>query len=66
MVLTWLRSRFTPPTPAGPPQLIHRFSPPGTLLTTSGVAVEQDAWRIHVAAPGVIRLFELPVTGLEP
>jgi hypothetical protein len=65
MVLARLKSRFALPTPTGSPRLLRRFAPPDDLLTTSGVAVEQDAWRIAVTAPGVVRLFELPVTDVE-
>jgi hypothetical protein len=65
MVLTKLLARFRRPRPSGPPHVLRRFAPPGTLLTVSGTAVEGDAWRIVVDGQQSVRLFEIPDPGVE-
>jgi hypothetical protein len=45
-MLNWLKSRFTGPKPAGPPQMLRAFAPDQPTITQSGIRVENGAWHI--------------------
>ena len=42
----WLKSLFSRPKPAGPPQVLRAFSPANSTITQAGIRVDQDGWRI--------------------
>ena len=55
----WLKSLFSPPEPAGPPQTFRVFALDEGTITTDGVMAEGDSLRIDVAEAQTIRLFEM-------
>ncbi len=64
-MLQWLKDRFKAPTPAGPPQVLRRFTIADPPLDQGAVAVEGEAWRISASAALTVRLFEVADPGLE-
>jgi len=63
-MLKWLRSLFSRPKPAGPPQVLRAFSPANSTITQSGIRVDQGGWRID-ATGQTIRLFDVEDPGVE-
>jgi hypothetical protein len=63
-MLNWLKSLFSGPKPAGPPQVLRAFAP-GKPTITQGVRAAQDAWRIDATAQQTVRLFEVENPGVE-
>jgi hypothetical protein len=64
-MLKWLKSLFSQPEPAGPPQLLRAFSPGQPTITQGGIRTEQNAWRIEATSPQTIRLFEIENPAVE-
>jgi len=64
-MLNWLKSLFAPPAPAGPQVTLTAIKPDEPILAQDGVRAEGDGWRIDIAAPHSVRLFEVPVSGIE-
>lgn len=64
-MLSWLRSLFSPPKPAGPPQVLRAFSPTTPTIARGGVRPEQGGWRIDVSGEQAVRLFEVEQPGAE-
>jgi hypothetical protein len=66
-MLGWLRSLLTPrfPRPAGPPQLVRAVPPDEHPLARDNVAREGDSWRIRAESPGLVRLYDVELPGLE-
>lgn len=64
-MLNWFKSLFKRPELAGPPKIIRKFSAADPSITRDGVSVEQDAWRIESRDKRTVRLFEVPVSGIE-
>jgi len=64
-MFNWLKSLFKPPEPAGPPQKIRDFSSSEKPITSSGVTVDQDGWRIEFHERQSVPLFEVPDPGIE-
>ena len=64
-MLKWLKSLFSGPQPAGPPQVLQAFSPEKTTITQGGIRPEQGGWRIDVSGEQMIRLFEVEEPAVE-
>ena len=65
-MLSWLKSLFKKePEPAGPPKAIRMFSTSSRPITQDGVTVELNGWRIDSRDKRTVRLFEVPVSGIE-
>jgi hypothetical protein len=65
VMLTWLKSLFSAPQPAGPPQVLQAFAPDRPTITQSGIRAEQGAWRIDATGKQTIRLFEVESPAVE-
>lgn len=59
-MIDWLRSLFSGPQPAGPPQTIRRFQTTDRTLSQGVITVVQDGWAIDAKEEQTIRLFEVP------
>jgi hypothetical protein len=65
-MLNWLKSPFSGPKPAGPPQVLRAFPPDQPTITQSGIRVENGAWQIDARAKEqTIRLFEVENPAVE-
>lgn len=64
-MLGWLKSLFTQPEPAGPPQRVRLFGPADRPITQDGVTADQHGWRVETQAPRTVRLFEVADPRLE-
>ena len=64
-MLNWLKSLFSGPKPAGPPQVLRAFAPGQPTITQSGIRAEQGAWRIDATEKQTIRLFEVESVVVE-
>jgi len=62
-MLTWLKSLFGTPQPAGPPRTIRKFRVGDPTLTR--VSIAQDAWSIDSGGNETIRLFEIENPDVE-
>ena len=63
-MFTWIKSLFTPARPLGQPISIRKFGSSDRPITKDAV-LDADAWRIEAAAAVTVRLFEIPISGLE-
>src|SRR5712691_13213254 len=64
-MLKWLRSFFSGPKPAGPPQILRAFSPDKPTITQGSIRAEQGGWRIEAIGQQTIRLFEVENPAVE-
>jgi hypothetical protein len=64
-MLRWLKSLFSGPTPAGPPQVLRAFAANQPTITQGGIWAEQGGWRIDASGEQSIRLFEVEDPGVE-
>ena len=64
-MLRWLKSLFSGPTPAGPPQVLRAFAANKATITQGGIWAEQGGWRIDASGEQSIRLFEVEDPGVE-
>jgi hypothetical protein len=64
-MLNWLKSMFSGPKPAGPPQVLRAFAPDKPTITQSGIRAEQGAWRINATEKQTVRLFEVESPAVE-
>lgn len=65
-MLSWLRSLFKAPQPAGPPQSLRVFTSSDKTITQDGITVEGEGWRIECKKEErSIPLFEIPNADLE-
>jgi hypothetical protein len=65
-MLKWLKSLFSGPTPAGPPQVLRAFAADKPTITQDGIRAETGgAWRIDASEKQTIRLFEVEDPGVE-
>lgn len=64
-MLKWLRSLFSAPQPAGPPQVVQAFAPGKATITQSGIRADQGGWRIDATEKQTIRLFEVESPAVE-
>jgi len=65
LMLKWLKSLFSAPEPAGPPQVLVTFVPDKPTITQSGIRAEQGGWRIDTTEKQMIRLFEVESPAVE-
>jgi hypothetical protein len=61
----WLKSLFSMPEPAGPPQSFRTFSTGEPTLTRDGIRPDQGGWCVEAAAARTVRLFEVTEPGVE-
>lgn len=61
----WLKSLFGMPEPAGPSQSLRRFAIDEPVITLDGVSIEGNTWRLDVAEPQTVRLFEVPIANVD-
>lgn len=64
-MLRWLKSLFSGPTPAGPPQVLRAFAADKPTITQDGIGAERGTWRIDATGQQTIRLFEVENPGVE-
>ena len=64
-MLKWLKSLFSAPQPAGPPQVLQAFAPGKPTITQSGIRADQGGWRIDASEKQTIRLFEVENPAVE-
>ena len=64
-MLNWLKSLFSMPKPAGPPQTIRTFSANERTITQDGVRVDADAIRIEATGSRTVRLYEVKDPGVQ-
>jgi hypothetical protein len=64
-MLSWLRSLFTPPRPAGPAVVLRRFGSADRPISRDGVTPEADGLKIESAGRRTVRLFEIPEPQVE-
>ena len=64
-MFSWLRSLFRAPSPAGPPQLIKRFTTADATIAQSPLQVDGNAWFAELSAGETLRLFEFAPPHLE-
>jgi hypothetical protein len=64
-MLQWLKSFFSAPQPAGPPQVLQAFAPGKATITQSGIRADQGGWRIDATNQQTIRLFEVENPAVE-
>jgi len=64
-VLSWLRSLFKPPAPAGPSRRLRAFGASDQPIAQDGVTIDPEGWRIDARAPRTVRLFEVSEPGVE-
>jgi len=64
-MLRWLKSLLKVPEPSGPPHLIRAFQTANLTISQGCIAVEQDGWVVDSQGKQTLRLFEVPVPGLE-
>ncbi len=65
-IMTWVKSRFGVPQPAGPETLIRTFAPDiDEPIARDGVDNIEGGWRIETRGKRTFRLFEVPEPGVE-
>ena len=64
-MLKWLKSLFSMPEPAGPPQTIRMFSLNEHTITQDGVRVDGDSLRIDSTESRTVRLFDVKDPGVQ-
>ncbi len=64
-MLDWLKSLFRMPQPAGPPVTLRKFALTDRLVSSDGVTVEPDAWRIEATGDRTFLLFQVPQPGVD-
>lgn len=60
-----LKSLFSAPKPAGPPEVLRVFSLADATIAQAGIRADQDGWRIDATAEQTVRLFEVEAPGVE-
>ena len=58
-MLSWLKSLFSTPKPAGPPRTIRTFSVNEHTITLDGVRVDGESMRIDSTGSRTVRLFDV-------
>ena len=64
-MLDWLRSLFRAPSPAGPPELIKRFTTTDRTIAKAPLRVEGEGWFADLEQGETLRLFEFAPPPLE-
>ena len=64
-MVKWLKSLFSAPEPAGPPQTIRTFAPSERTITQDGVSLDADSIRIESTESRTVRLFEVKDPGVQ-
>ncbi|MEW6262771.1 MAG: hypothetical protein AB1641_06805 [Thermodesulfobacteriota bacterium] len=61
----WLKSLFKPPEPAGPPRSLRTFTPADQTISQDNVKPAEGGWLIEAKAKATVRLFEVPLEGVD-
>jgi hypothetical protein len=64
-MLAWIKSKLQMPVPTGPTEVLRRIDPTATPISRDAVVRDGEGWRVTATGAGLVRLFELPVSGLE-
>jgi hypothetical protein len=64
-MLKWLKSLFSMPKPAGPPQTIRTFSANDRTITQDVVRVDADTIRIESTESRTVRLYDVKDPGVQ-
>ncbi len=64
-MFNWLKSLFKMPEPAGPPEEIKSYTPADQTIAQDNVTVDGESWRIDIDGKSSVKLFELPLSGIE-
>jgi len=64
-MFAWLKSLFTVPQLAGPPQGFRSFTTSDPTITQESIAAEEDVWCVTFTGQQIIRLFEVADPGVE-
>jgi hypothetical protein len=64
-MLKWLKSLFSIPEPAGPPQTIRTFPVNERTITQDGVRVDADTIRIESTEGRTVRLYDVKDPGVQ-
>ena len=64
-MIKWLRSLFTLPEPAGPPQRIRAFTTSDEPISRDHRTIDGGGWRLDIPQSQTYRFFDVPVQGLE-
>lgn len=68
-MFAWIKSLFTPAKPLGPPVSIRKFGagdrPISNDVVRADLGPNDVAWRIQVPGAVTVRLYEIPISGLE-
>jgi hypothetical protein len=64
-MLSWLKTKLKVPVTTGPSEVLRRLDPAATPVTRDGVVRDGDSWRVTVSERRTVRLFELPLAGVE-
>lgn len=64
-MLKWIKSLFSVPQPAGPPQTLRTFSANEKTITQDGVRVDGNTMRIDFTGNRTVRLFDVKDPGVE-
>jgi len=64
-MLKWLKSLFSMPEPAGPPQTLRVFTVDKPTITRGCIHAENDRWRIDSTEEQTVRLFEVENPDVE-
>lgn len=64
-MLGWFKSLLSPQPAAGGARLLRRFGMSDATITVDRVIAEADLWRIDSITERTVRLFEMPVSGIE-
>ena len=64
-MLSWLKSLFQGPKPAGPPRLLRSFSTSDSTINNDSISEEADTFLIESKQPQSIPLFEIENPDIE-
>jgi hypothetical protein len=64
-MLGWLKSLFRVPTPAGPMVSVRAFRSSDATIARGTVAPDGEGWTIDAREKGTVRLFEVPLQGVD-
>lgn len=64
-MLSWLKSLFSPPQPAGPPRTLQRFDGSQATISSSSIIADENGWHIDSEESVTLRLFEFDPDNIE-
>jgi len=64
-MLSWIKSKLQIPVPTGPTEVLRQIDRTATPVTQDGVVRDGEGWRVTSSEARTVRLFELPLSGVE-